>query len=177
MRRTTGFSSILVLLVVAALALVSHVLPTTPVVSADTGWERQVREASAAWDEAFNSADLDQLMEHYAEVAVSMPPGFPALVGKEAIRADFEWFFENYSSFHETRIVDILLSGNLAVEQAEYFQTFEPKDGTTPFTETGKHIVVHKRSGRSWKVVKEIWNVTPSRAGDVSGGVESRRRQ
>jgi ketosteroid isomerase-like protein len=162
---------------VAVVALVSHVSPTTPVVSADTGWERQVREASAAWDQAFNSANLDQLMEHYADGAVSMPPGFPALVGKEAIRADFEWFFENFSSFHETRIVDILASGNLAVEQGEYFQTFTPKDGSDRFTETGKHIVIHRRSGRSWKVVKEIWNVTPSRAGDAPSGVESRRRQ
>ena len=177
MRKSTGSPSILVFLVVAVLALASNVSPTAPVVSADTGRGRQIREASAAWDEAFNVANLDQLMELYAEGAVSMPPGFPALVGKGAIRADFEWFFDNFSSSHETRIVDILISGNLAVEQAEYFQTFTPKDGSDPFTETGKHIEVRMRSGRSWQIVKEIWNVTPSRAGDVSGGVQSQRRQ
>jgi hypothetical protein len=68
----------------------------TPLISTDTGREAQVREASAAWDEAFNAENVAQLMELYAEDAVSMPPGAPALEGKDAIQSDFEFIFDNF---------------------------------------------------------------------------------
>ena len=55
-------------------------------VDAATGREDQIREASTAWDEAFNAADLEQLMTLYADDAVSMPPGLATLEGKTAIR-------------------------------------------------------------------------------------------
>ena len=164
MHRPKGWLLILVPLLVVLLTPVFDFVPITPDVAAHgyRGRERQVREASEAWDAAFNEQDLDRLMRLYATDAVSMPPGFFSLVGKDAIREDFEWLFDTYDSFHQTTIVDILISGNLAVEQGDYFQTFAPKDGTAGFTETGKHIVVHRKFGRSWKVVKEIWNATPT---------------
>jgi uncharacterized protein (TIGR02246 family) len=161
MRKSSGSVLVLVLLTVAVFPLVSHVSPTTAVVSANNGRESQIERASEAWDEAFNAADVRKLMSLYADDAVSMPPGFETLVGKDAIRADFEWFFDNFYSYHQTTIVDIVMSGRLAVEQGDYFQTFTPKNGGDPFMETGKHIVVYRKSGRSWKVVKEIWNQTP----------------
>jgi ketosteroid isomerase-like protein len=146
----------LVLLLVALFAPVSRVSPTEPVVSANTGREGQIREASLAWDVAFNAEDLEGIMELYADDAVSMPPGFTTSVGKLAIQADLEFLFDNFDLLHETTIVDILVSGTLAVEQATY-EMWE----LGALVESGKHIVVRKKSGRSWKVVKEIWNVVP----------------
>lgn len=125
---------------------------------ASVDMEAQVRAASAAWDDAFNAADLERLMMLYAENVVSMPPGLAALEGKPAVQADFEWFFDNFESHHETTIVNILISENLAVERGEYIQTFTPKDGSDPFSEVGKHIVIRQKTGDSWQVVREIWN-------------------
>lgn len=120
--------------------------------------ENQVREASAAWDDAFNAADLPQLMELYTENAVSMPPNLPALEGKAAIMDDFEWLFDNFTVHHETTIVNLEVAGDLAVEQGQYTMAFTPKDGSDPFSETGKHIVVRKNTSDGWQVVREIWN-------------------
>ncbi len=120
--------------------------------------ETQVREASAAWDDAFNAADLPQLMVLYTENAVSMPPGLPALEGKSAITGDFEWLFDNFTVHHETTIVDLEIADDLAVEQGQYTMAFTPKDGSDPFNETGKHIVVRRKSDDGWQVVREIWN-------------------
>ena len=156
----------LVLLIVA-LTLVALTMSTTLVVSANSARVNPIREASERWDEAFNAAAADpndenmaKLMDLYDNNAVDMPPGFSTIVGKDAIRADFVFFFSEFVSHHETTIVDILMSGNLAVEQADYYQTFTPRDGSASFEEHGKHIVVYKKSGKSWKVVKEIWNTT-----------------
>jgi ketosteroid isomerase-like protein len=124
-------------------------------VAANTGWEDQIEAASEAWDTAFNAENIDQLMALYAEDAVSMPSGFPALEGKEAIRNDFEYIFAEFNYEHETEIVGLLISGNVAVERGQY--TLVDTD-TGETIEAGKHIVVRQKSGNAWKVVWEIWN-------------------
>lgn len=135
-------------------------LPESPrgdVGVANTGREEQIEAASEAWDEAFNAENIDQLMALYAEGAVSLPPGFPALEGKEAIRGDFEYIFAEFDYTHETEIVGLLISGNVAVERGEY--TLTDMDTDPPETiEAGKHIVVRQKSGNAWQVVWEIWN-------------------
>jgi ketosteroid isomerase-like protein len=111
-----------------------------------------------AWDEAFNTADLERLMELYNENAVSMPPGLPALEGKAAIEADFQWLLDNFTAQHQTTIVDLEIADNLAVEQGQYTMMLTPNDGSEPINEVGKHIVVRRKTGDTWQVVREIWN-------------------
>lgn len=152
MRKLSLFSVVVVLLL-GAFVWAFGANPAALVVSADNGRENQVREASRAWDEAFNAEDLSALMALYADGAVSMPPGFPALEGKEAIGQDFEYVFANFDWEHETTIVELLLSGNVAVERGAYTMS----EGGETF-EAGKHIVIRQKYGNAWLVVKEIWN-------------------
>jgi ketosteroid isomerase-like protein len=145
--------SVVVVLLLGVFVWAFGAISSAPVVSADKGRESQIREASKAWDEAFNAEDLSALMALYADGAVSMPPGFPALEGKEAISQDFEYIFANFDWEHETTIVDLLMSGNVAVERGAYTMS----EGGETF-EAGKHIVIRQKHGNAWLVVKEIWN-------------------
>lgn len=120
--------------------------------------EDQVREASAAWDEAFNSGDLTQLMALYTEEAVDMPPNLPVLEGRAAIEADLQYILEEFTAHHETSIIDIKIGGDLAIERAAYTMLLTPKAGGDTVTEVGKHIVVRQKVGDKWKVLWEIWN-------------------
>ncbi len=129
------------------------------VISADTGREDQIREAVDAWEAAFAAADVDQIMDLYAEGAVSMPPNYPASEGKAAIRADFEWLFDTFTVQRQFTLVDIEMSGTLATRRGVWTQILTPKDGGDPVTEVGKCIVIFKLSGSEWKVVWEIWNL------------------
>lgn len=118
----------------------------------------EVRGARTAWDEAYSAGNIDRLMEMYTEDAVSMAPGFPASVGRDAIRADLGSFLAAHDTRHETAIQDILIEGNLAIERATYTDAISPKDGKA-FTERGKHIVVYQRGADGvWRVLWEIWN-------------------
>ena len=84
-----------------------------------------------------------------------------AIVGKEAIRADFEWFFGTFTvEQRDLEIVDIWISGNLATRRAEWSQTLN--DGSSSFTEFGKCVVGFKKMGNEWKVIWEIWNNHPA---------------
>ena len=126
--------------------------------SALAAQEAQMRAASAAWDEAFNAGDLERLTALYAEDAVDMPPGFPALEGIEAISGDLQYIFETFEARHQTSIVDLKIDGDLALERANYSMTMIPKAGGETVTEVGKHIVVRQKIGNEWKVLWEIWN-------------------
>jgi uncharacterized protein (TIGR02246 family) len=141
-----------------AMALVAIAMPATRVMSADTGPEGQIRSATAAWNDAYNSADLDRLMALYAEDAVSMPPGRPALEGRAAIESHFQSLFATFVAHHETSIVDLELAGDLAIERGRYTATFTPKDGNAPNSEIGKYLVVRRQAGNVWRIVWEIWN-------------------
>jgi ketosteroid isomerase-like protein len=118
----------------------------------------EVRAASLAWDQEYNSGDIDALMDLYHDDVVSIPPGLPALVGKQALRADFEAFFEAYTATHQTTIAELEITGDLAVERATYTWSANARDGSGGFSETGRHIVIRKRVNGAWKVLWEIWN-------------------
>ena len=118
----------------------------------------EVRAASAAWDKAFNAENLDALMDRYHENAVSMAPGFPSSVGREAIRGDFEGLFAGNAARHATDIQDLLVRDDIAVERAHYTMEITPEGGDTA-VEQGKHIVVYRRDrDGAWRVLWEIWN-------------------
>jgi ketosteroid isomerase-like protein len=120
--------------------------------------QRENFEASIAWDDAFNSEDVDAVMALYADGAVSMPPGFPALVGTPLIRADYEFLFENYDFHHTTTVVQLEIQGAMAVERGEYTMLVVPADGSDPFVETGKHMILRRKINDSWQVIIETWN-------------------
>ncbi|MFQ5856965.1 MAG: YybH family protein [Anaerolineae bacterium] len=150
------FASFIILL--AALTLGACVVPATPAVAPEADQEDLVRDASAAWDDAFNAGDLPRLMELYTEEAVDMPPNLPALEGKAAVESDLQYILEEFTAHHETSIIDIKIGGDLAVERAGYTMTLTPKAGGDTVTEVGKHIVIRQKVGDEWKVLWEIWN-------------------
>jgi len=121
---------------------------------------RENLEASIAWDDAFNSEDVDAVMALYADGAVSMPPGFPNLVGKPSIRADYEFLFDNFDFHHVTTVVQLEIQGTMAVERGEYTMLVTPANGGgDPFVETGKHMILRRKINGSWQVIMETWNI------------------
>jgi len=123
--------------------------------------EAGTRAASLAWDEAYNGGDLDELIDLYLDEAVSIPPGLPALVGKATILGDFQAFFSDFEPSHQTTILDIEISGDLAIERANYSFSATARLGNEALSETGKHVVVRKWDGSSLKILWEIWNTDP----------------
>jgi ketosteroid isomerase-like protein len=89
----------------------------------------------------------------------NLPPGFPALIGKSAVEADFAFLFDNFDFTHQTTVMQLEIQGSLAVERGEYTMLVVPADGSPAFTETGKHIVVRRLVNGSWVHVMETWNL------------------
>ena len=108
---------------------------------------------------AFNEGDLEAFMATIADNAVHMPPGYPVLIGKEAIR---NWYTFDKISFDVTISSDeIEICGDWAIQRATWKGSWTQKDSgeTTQFE--AKDIYIHRRQpDGSWKNSHTIWNST-----------------
>lgn len=120
--------------------------------------EAEFVAAVMAAEAAFQSEDAARAASHYAEDAVSMPPGFPPSYGREEIEADFQFLFDGFDLEREFTLADYEVSGNRGVRRAEWTQTLTPTDGGEPFVETGRCVLGFEKIDGEWKVVWEIWN-------------------
>ena len=146
--------AITVLLVL--LTLGAYQLVIVPLAEADAG--KEFVETVWAYEEAFQAGDVDQVIEFYAQDAVSLPPGYPPSVGREAIEADLRWFFGEFDLERGFVLVDYEVVGNYATRLGEWTQTLTPKAGGDPIVETGRCILGWRKIEGEWKVVWEIWN-------------------
>jgi ketosteroid isomerase-like protein len=120
--------------------------------------EEQFREAVMEVENAFQSGDVDRIIEYYAEDAISMPPGFPTSIGREAIEADLRFFFDEFTMDREFTLVDVDMRGDYATRRGEWTQILTPKASGEPIVEVGRCVLGFKKVNDEWKVAWEIWN-------------------
>ncbi|GAB2792688.1 hypothetical protein GCM10027275_42020 [Rhabdobacter roseus] len=115
-----------------------------------------IEDVETQWAAALNAKDIDALMALYADDAVSMPDGAPALTGKAAIRAAQEQEFaetQAYSHvYFETK--DVFSEGNTVTEVGT--STFTDAAGTVVLT--GKYMVVFEKQSDKYLCIREIYN-------------------
>ena len=128
------------------------------IAAANEAAEAEFLDAVMAAEESFQSEDAARAAQHYALDAVSMPPGFPASVGRESIEADLQSYFDAFDIEREFNLIDYEVSGDTGTRTAEWTQTLTPTDGGEPFVETGRCVLGYEKVDGEWKVAWEIWN-------------------
>lgn len=119
-----------------------------------------VTAADAALQEAVSDKDLDAILAFYAEDAVLLPAAEPIVVGKPAIRVEWQHIlsipdFQNESALTK---IDVSSNGDMAYSMGTYLATMLGEDGT-PAAEAGKWLSVWKRQADgSWRVVADMYN-------------------
>ncbi len=127
--------------------------------------KKAIQKHIDAMTQAFNSGDLDALMDEISEDAVWMVPDLPLLIGKKAIRAFYEPIINSNTTFSGGILPDnqeLLISGDLAVYRAVLEGTITPADGTNPIKISNKFLnVIRKEADGSWKHLWDIMNPIP----------------
>ena len=108
---------------------------------------------------AWNEGDFEAFMATVAEDAVHMPPGYPVLIGKEAIRS---WYDFDKISFDVTISSDeIEICGDWAIQRATWKGSWIRKDSGETTQIESKDIYIYRRQpDGSWKNSHTIWNST-----------------
>ncbi len=119
---------------------------------------RKAIEANAkAFTAAFNKADIAAVALMYATDAKLLPPDNPIVEGRANIQ-NF-WSGANTAGLKLVSLtpVDVTVAGNLAIETGKYVTTIPGAGGAT-MTNEGKYVVVWRREGRGWKIIRDIFN-------------------
>lgn len=153
--------------------LLAACTPTKPAPAADTtaaavsapalpdkdAVRRQIEATNTQMAAAMGTGDTAGMYAAYAENAVMMMPGTPALHGRAAMtKALNDMMAQMTMKDAKFHIDDVLVGGDLAVETGTYEWTIQPKKGKA-MPDKGKYVTVWQHQGDgSWKIIRDISN-------------------
>lgn len=108
------------------------------------------------WAAALNKKDINALMALYADDAISMQDGGPALKGKAAIRAQQEKDFAAPPKYASISFQTQDVYGT--AEEVTEVGTSEEKDAAGKVVRTGKYMAVYQLRNGKYLCVREIYN-------------------
>jgi uncharacterized protein (TIGR02246 family) len=120
------------------------------------GVRQAVEENNKKLVAALNRGDAAATAAIYATDGRAFPPNSHVVEGRQNIQTLWAGFISGGLKLLSLSTVDIESSGNIAVETGRFVVTVPTAGGTV--TDEGKYIVVWKRQGRSWKILRDIWN-------------------
>lgn len=118
---------------------------------------------SREWSAKVATAPMDEWIDFWADDAVMMPPGLPALRGKAAIRQYVEAAgkLPGFQIRWEPESAFVSQSGDLAYMFERNVTTVNDPQGN-PVTTHGKVVTVwRKDADGSWRNVVDMWNEAP----------------
>jgi ketosteroid isomerase-like protein len=121
-------------------------------------------EPTSAWTQAFNAGDPASLAALYAENARSLPPGGPAVVGRDAIEAYWREDLGEGGAATSLTPVDVLAEGDLLHVEGTYQVT--GRDGAE--LAAGQYQQLWAQQGTAWHVQREMWRIDPALHRDVA---------
>ena len=111
-----------------------------------------------SWEKAAANKDAGAIAAFYAEHATLLPPGMPAIKGKQNIQNFWQGFLDAGASDARLRSVEVRGSEPFVYEIGEYNAMMpQPTGGTAPGN--GKYLVVWERqSDGTLKMVADMFS-------------------
>jgi uncharacterized protein (TIGR02246 family) len=119
-----------------------------------------VERTTAAFHQALRSNDLEAFMSYVGDDVFFMPPGEPAVRGRDAVREWMTAFLTQYRTSSLTLAEREVLAGNdWAVELGTFEWALEPATGGAAVVDRGNYMQVWQRQAdRTWRFAREVYN-------------------
>ena len=124
----------------------------------------KLMQVSRAWSDVVATGNLEAVMAGWADDAIMMPPGLPAIEGKAAIRNYVEGATQapGFTISWEPISAHVSDNGDMAYLIERNAISFNDETGN-PVTTYGKVVTVWRKDpGGEWKNVVDMWNEAPS---------------
>ncbi len=109
--------------------------------------------------EAFKRGDAGDIAALYTADARLLPPGYPLMIGREAIRTFWQGAMSAGITEATLETGEVEARDDLAYEIGNYTLTMRPNGGGGEgATAKGKYVVVWKNVGGAWQLHADIWN-------------------
>ncbi len=140
--------------IVALVGSMARVAHAASPASAD---EAALHAQTTSWEKAYNGGDAKGVAAQYAEDAVLLPPGAPAVSGRAAIQAFFAKDIAASAGAGAVFVVDpktdVGVSGDMGWESGRYKVTVKGA-----VVETGKFLSVSRKKDGKWLYLRDTWN-------------------
>lgn len=109
------------------------------------------------WIAAVNAHDVDRYLELLTEDIVWLPPGQPALSGREAFESWVRPFFERFRYEFALIEPEVQMAGDWAVERGTFQTQMQSLDDGQSGQHTGRYLVLWRReSDNTWRIERYI---------------------
>jgi len=171
--RHPALASILILAGLSAAAQAQH--PATPELTRESIAPAEKKESGRSatatelasvckqWAVYWRQKELGKVLALYAPDAVFLTGTGERFSGRPAIRALFKTAMAGHTSDLTPRSLVTEVSGNLAYDSGDYFETITPSSGITKTELKGNYVIVFKRqrNGR-WLIMEHVWTDKPA---------------
>ena len=118
-----------------------------------------IKGLAREWEEAFNARDIDKLITFYTDNSLRIPANQAPIIGKEAIRDDFQQFFDQYTAELNSEVLDVKVCGDHAFVRGTWAETVTTKATGESLKINGNWVNLDQRQpDGSWKLIWEIWS-------------------
>jgi ketosteroid isomerase-like protein len=149
------------LLALAILALIgaSAGCAQKPAARPDPAADKAKLEADAlVWFDHYANADGEAMANLYAEDALLMPPGAPAVTGRAGIKT-FLGEDASKSKAAGISLKNASVTGSGVDGDTGWISgTYTVVDGSGATIDSGSYLSVHRRANGSWPYIRDIWN-------------------
>ncbi len=143
-------------------ALVLLLVPTLPATAQSCASAPGDGAAAAAVARSIvaadNDRDLEAVLAHYADDAVLLPPGEPAVHGVARIRPRYEALFAAYDPAILGHVASVRACGDLAVVRGRNTGVLRGRDGAPDRTLEDVFVMVLGRDADGWRITELIWH-------------------
>jgi uncharacterized protein (TIGR02246 family) len=120
---------------------------------------RAVQDIWKEYSASLNAGDLERWLALWADDGIQMPPGEPALAGKERIRKRNSGLLDQFKLDMGIANEEVRVAGDWAFARGTYKASLIPKQGGAPVPINGKYMTILARQGDgSWKIYRDIFN-------------------
>ena len=120
--------------------------------------EANLKAAGAKWWDLYNKGDADGVANLYADDGIILAAGYPAAVGRDAIRA---FLVKDIADSKAAGLIDNggdLNGSGISGDMAWLSGAFSLVDGSGKKVQSGKYTTVYRRDGTEWKIIRDTWN-------------------
>ena len=147
------------LLALAIVGLIVASVGGAPASASDTVADLAKLQADAlVWFEHYANVDADGMANLYAEDALLMPPGAPAVTGRAGIRA----FLGEDAAKSKAAGVSIkngsVTGAGVHGDLGWISGTYTVIDGAGATVDSGSYLSVHRRTDGAWLYIRDTWN-------------------
>ena len=109
-----------------------------------------IQSINEQFTDLYNKGDIDTLVTIFAEKAMVFLPGADIIKGRDNIKGAFHFMKRQVASIRNTTL-ELSVEGQVAIEVGRY----EHFDAESREIDTGKFLVVWRRSGDNWLIDKD----------------------